>query len=67
MLDKVIYYINIYFDEKLIINKLYYIMESANYLFEKNKITYTINVDNSIMNNYINKLNVYNVKDSYLR
>jgi len=67
MLDKVIYYINIYFDDKLIINKLYYIMESANYLFEKNKITYTINVDNSIMNNYINKLNVYNVKDSYLR
>ena len=67
MLDKVIYYINIYFDDKLIINKLYYIMDASNYLFEKNKLTYSIIIDESIMNNYINKLDIYNVKDSYLR
>ena len=42
-------------------------MDSGNYLFENNKITYSISVDDSIMNSYINKLNVYNVKDSYLR
>jgi hypothetical protein len=67
MMDKVIYYINLYFDDKLIINKLYYIFDTGNYLFEKNKLNYTINVDDSIINNYLNKLDVYSVKEDYLR
>jgi hypothetical protein len=69
MLDKVIYYINIYFDDKLIINKLYYIFDTSNYLFEKNKLNYTIDnsTNDSIMNNYLDKLDIYSVKDKYLR
>jgi hypothetical protein len=66
MMDKVIYYINLYFDDKLIINKLYYIFDTGNYLFEKNKLSYTINVDDSVINNYLNKLDVYSVKEDYL-
>jgi len=66
-MDKVIYYINLYFDDKLIINKLYYIFDTGNYLFEKNKLSYTINVDDSVINNYLNKLDVYSVKEDYLR
>ena len=37
LLDKVIYHINVYLDDLLIINKLFYIFDCGNYLYEKKK------------------------------
>jgi len=62
LLDKVIYHINLYFDGNLIINKIYYEFNIVNYLYEKDIINYNIDNDETIMQNYITKLDVYNIK-----
>lgn len=68
LLDKVIYYINIYFSldntNQLIINKLYYIFDSGNYLYESKKINYSIKQSNEILDKYLEKLDLYNVIDA---
>lgn len=70
LLDKVIYYINLYFSsdesDQLVINKLFYIFDTGNYLYELNKINYNIK-SSDLITQYIDKLDVYNVKDSELR
>jgi len=67
LLDKVIYYINVYFDKKLVINKLYYIFKTEKYLYEKGKINYMINNDINLLNNYINKFEHYNIITKKIR
>jgi len=69
LLDKIIYNINLYFEDQLIINKLYYIFDSGNYLYEIGKITYSMNVEegNDLLDNYISKLEVYDTKEKNLR
>jgi hypothetical protein len=62
LLDKVIYNINLYFNDNLIINKLYYILDVSKYLFEKGILNYAINNDDLLVENYITKLDIYNVK-----
>jgi hypothetical protein len=62
LLDKVIYHINLYFDDNLIINKLYYKFDASNYLFEKEILNYSINNDDTLVENYIKKLDIYNIK-----
>ena len=67
LLDKVIYHINVYLDDTIIINKLFYIFDCGNYLYEQKKINYSIDFDSSILDSYIGKLDVYNVKEKDLR
>jgi hypothetical protein len=67
LLDKVIYHINLYMDESIIINKLFYIFDCGNYLYEQRKINYNVNFDESLLEEYKSKLDVYNVKDTNLR
>jgi hypothetical protein len=69
LLEKVIYNINLYFEDQLIINKLYYIFDSGNYLYEIGKLSYNINVDegNDLLNNYISKLDIYDTKEKDMR
>jgi hypothetical protein len=62
LLDKVIYHINLYFNDNLIINKIYYELNIVNYLFEKGILDYSINNDNSLVEKYIKKLDIYNIK-----
>ena len=62
LLDKVIYFINLHFDNNLIINKLYYEFDISKYLFEKGILNYTINNDTNLIENYITKLDIYNIK-----
>jgi len=62
LLDNVIYNINLYFNDNLIINKLYYIFDISNYLFENEITNYSINNDNTLIENYVSKLDVYNIK-----
>jgi len=54
-------------DGNIIINKLFYIFDCGNYLFEQKKISYAIDFDVSILDSYIGKLDVYNVNDKNLR
>jgi hypothetical protein len=67
LLDKVIYNINLYFDDQIIINKIYYIFDSGNYLFENKKINYYIEDTDKLYENYIDKLDYYSVRKDYLR
>jgi len=67
LLEKVIYHINFFMDGNIIINKLFYIFDCGNYLFEQKKISYAIDFDVSILDSYIGKLDVYNVNDKNLR
>ena len=62
LLDKVINQINIYFNDTIIINKLFYYFDVGNYLLENEKINYNINYDDKLLDNYINKLDIYNTK-----
>ena len=62
LLDKVINQINIYFNDTIIINKLFYYFDVGNYLLENEKINYNINYDDKLIDNYINKLDIYNTK-----
>ena len=66
LLENVIYHINVFMDGNIIINKLFYIFDCGNYLFEQRKINYAIDFDISILDNYIGKLDVYDVKDKNL-
>ena len=54
-------------DDNIIINKLFYIFDCGNYLYEQRKISYAIDFDSSILDSYIGKLDVYDVKDKNLR
>jgi hypothetical protein len=67
LLEKVIYHINVYLDDSIIINKLFYVFDCGNYLYEQKKINYSIDFDSSILDSYISKLDVYNVKEKDLR
>jgi hypothetical protein len=67
LLDKVIYHINLYMNDDIIINKLFYVFDCGNYLFEQKRISYSIDFDISLLDNYIGKLDVYNVKEKNLR
>jgi hypothetical protein len=67
LLDKVIYSINLYFDDKIVINKLYYIFDVAGYLYEKGLINYTTIKFSDALEAYINKLDVYNISKKELR
>jgi len=67
LLDKVINLINIYYDDKIIINKLYYIFDSGGYLYEKGLISYSTNKFKGLLEQYINKLDIYNVSKKELR
>ena len=67
LLDIVIYHINLYMENQIIINKLFYIFDTGNYLYEKNKISYVLNYDGKILENYLNKLDVYDVNEKDLR
>lgn len=71
LLDKVIYYINLYFGledaNQLVINKLYYVFDCGNYLYESKKINYSIKQSSDLIEKYINKLDVYNVVDNEKR
>ena len=62
LLDKVINQINIYFNDTIVINKLFYYFDVGNYLLENEKINYNINYDDKLLDNYINKLDIYNTK-----
>ena len=68
LLDKVIYYINLYFGledaNQLVINKLYYVFDCGNYLYESKRINYSIKQSSDLIEKYINKLDVYNVVDT---
>ena len=67
LLDKVIHHINLYMNDDIIINKLFYVFDCGNYLFEQKRISYSIDFDISLLDNYIGKLDVYNVKEKDLR
>lgn len=67
LLDQVIYHINLYFNDQIIINKIYYIFDTGNYLFENKKINYYIENTDKLYENYIEKLDYYSVRKDYLR
>jgi len=67
LLDKIINLINIYFDDQLMINKLYYIFDSGNYLYEKGTLNYSIKADNNLLENYLTKFESYNINKKDLR
>jgi hypothetical protein len=54
-------------NDDIIINKLFYVFDCGNYLFEQKRISYSIDFDISLLDNYIGKLDVYNVKEKDLR